>query len=152
MSYTIRLEQFPGCPLAIVKRQAPQHLLSKVIPEACGTVWNALRAHHIQGAGRHVALYLDNTYNLEIGAELQSPISPLGEVLPSSLPAGPIATLTHFGPYQSLGAAHQAIHQWCKDNNREPIRPCWETYGHWQTAWNNDPSQIRTDIYYLLKP
>jgi effector-binding domain-containing protein len=151
MNYTVHLEQFPGHALAIVKRQAPKAQLSKVIPEACGTVWTAIRALHIKG-GRHVAVYLDNVYNLEIGVELSSPIAPHGEVLPSSLPAGPVATTTHLGPYQNLGAAHEAIHQWCKAHHREPIRPCWETYGHWQDAWNTDPSQIRTDVYYLLKP
>jgi hypothetical protein len=28
--------------------------------------------------------------------------------------------------------------------------PNWEIYGHWQNEWNKDPSQIRTDVYYLL--
>jgi hypothetical protein len=26
-----------------------------------------------------------------------------------------------------------------------------EIKGHWQDAWNNDPSQIRTDVFYLLR-
>jgi len=28
--------------------------------------------------------------------------------------------------------------------------PNWEIYGHWQSEWNTNPSQIRTDVYYLL--
>jgi len=56
------------------------------------------------------------------------------------------------GPYQRLADAHQAIQQWCKAQRREPVRPCWEIYGHWLDEWNADPSRIRTDVYYLLKP
>lgn len=28
--------------------------------------------------------------------------------------------------------------------------PNWEVYGHWQDRWRDDPSQIRTDVFYLL--
>jgi DNA gyrase inhibitor GyrI len=151
MNYTVRIEQFPSKPLAVVRRQAPKQQLSKVVPEACGTVWNVVRAQKIKGAGRHVAVYWDNVYNLEIGVELETPLAAShGEVMPSSLPSGEVATTTHFGPYQRLGEAHEAIHKWCAANGREPVRPCWETYGHWEDAWNNDPGKIRTDIYYLL--
>src|SRR5262249_4341610 len=99
-----------------------------------------------------VAVYLDHVFNLEVGVELEAPFGGHGEVVGSWLPAGEVATTTHLGPYQQLGAAHEAIQKWCSANVREPIRPCWEIYGHWQDEWNDDPSKIRTDVYYLLKP
>ena len=151
MAYDIRVEQFPGKPLAIVRRQASKAQLGSVIQQACGVVWNEIRAQNIKG-GRHVAVYLDSVYNVEVGAEVDSPFKDHGEVIASSLPAGEVATTTHFGPYQRLGEGHEAIHRWCEQNRREPVRPCWEIYGHWDNAWNNDPSKIRTDVYYLLKP
>jgi len=151
MSYSIHIEQFPGKPLAIVRRQASMQQLGPVIQQACGLVWNALRAQQVKGAGRHVAVYRDSVMNIEVGVELEAPFTGAGEVVPSSLPAGEVAVTTHFGPYQRLVDAHEAIHHWCKTNSREPIRPCWEIYGHWLDEWNNDPSKIRTDVYYLLK-
>ena len=151
MSYDIRIAQFPGCSLAVVKRRASLQQLSSVIPQACGLVWNALRARNVRGAGRHVAVYWDNVYNLEIGVEVEEPFAGTGEVVASSLPAGPVATTTHFGPYQKLGAAHEAVQAWCRAQKLEPVRPCWETYGHWLDEWNNNPAAIRTDLYYLLK-
>jgi effector-binding domain-containing protein len=150
MTYEIRVENFPGQNLAVVRRQAPKAQLGGVIQQACGTVWNAIRAQNVKG-GRHVAVYLDSVYNLEIGAEVDAPFPSAGEVIASALPAGEVATTTHFGPYPRLGDAHEAIHRWCEQNHREPIRPCWEIYGHWDNAWNNNPSQIRTNVYYLLK-
>ncbi|HUO10572.1 MAG TPA: GyrI-like domain-containing protein [Phycisphaerae bacterium] len=151
MSYAIRIERFAGRPLAVVRRQATMQQLATVIPQACGTVWNALRARGVQGAGRHVAVYLDDIMNLEVGVELDAPIAAFGEVVPSMLRAGEVATTTHLGPYQRLGEAHEAIQQWCESRQREPVRPCWEVYGHWVEEWNQDPSKIRTDVYYLLK-
>lgn len=151
MNYDTRIEQFPGRPLAVVRRQASLQQLGAVIQQACGTVWNVVRAKGMKG-GRHVTVYLDNVYHLEIGMELDAPFGGDGEVIGSSLPAGEVAATTHLGPYQRLTDAHQAIHQWCKAHDREPVRPCWEIYGHWLDSWNNDPSQIRTDVYYLLKP
>jgi hypothetical protein len=28
--------------------------------------------------------------------------------------------------------------------------PNWEIYGHWKDEWNNDPSKICTEVFYLL--
>ena len=152
MSYTVRVEHFPGQPLAVVRRRATKQELGKVVPEACGAVWNVVRARQFKGAGRHVAVYLDDVFNLEVGVELESPFGGDGEVIGSSLPAGEVATTTHFGPYQRLGDAHDAIQQWCRSHGREAMLPCWEIYGHWIDEWNKDASKIRTDVYYLLKP
>lgn len=153
MPYTIRTEQTKAVPIAIVRRRARQNELPRVVPEACGTVWNALKAMGIKG-GRHVAVYRGDPkqqLDVEIGAEVPAAIAGHGEVVGSTLPAGEVATTTHFGPYNQLGAAHQAVQDWCKANNRTPIEPSWEVYGHWVDEWNKDPSKIRTDIYYLLR-
>src|SRR5437870_9230040 len=113
MEYAVRLEQLSSRPLAVVRRRASSQELAKVVPDACGTVWSALRAQQIKGAGRHVALYWDCVINLEVGVELDTPFAGHGEVVASATPAGPVVTTTHFGPYGGLHAAHQAILQWC---------------------------------------
>lgn len=150
MAYEVRLEQLSSQPLAVVRRRAKTHELAKVVPEACGAVWNVVRSQQVPGAGRHVAVYLDDQINLEVGVELESPFAGYGEVVGSSTPAGPAATTTHFGPYGQLHRAHEAIRQWCEDNGHAFAGPSWEVYGHWQDDWNRDPSKIRTDVYYLL--
>ena len=100
--------------------------------------------------GRHVALYLDDQINLEVGVELQTPWAGYGEVVGSALPAGTVATTVHFGPYNRLHEAHQAIRDWCANHGYALAGPSWEIYGHWEDAWNSDPSRIRTDVFYLL--
>jgi len=152
MEYEIRIEPSVSRPLAVVRRRASRQQLSKVVPEACGTVWNALRARQVTGAGRHVAVYLDDQINLEVGVELDAPLvsDGNGEVIGSATPSGLVATTTHYGPYGQLGNAHDAIHRWCRGNGRALAGPSWEIYGHWKDEWNSDPTKIVTDVFYLL--
>ena len=153
MEYNVQLEQLiHGRPLAVVRLRARSDELSKVVPKACGTVWNALRAQKVKGAGRHVALYLDDQINLEVGVEMEAPFAGQGEVVGSSLPAGLVAGTVHLGPYQKLREAHAAIREWCTRHDHAPAGPNWEIYGHWVDEWNGDPSKIRTDVFYLLRP
>src|SRR4051794_36188065 len=72
MTYDIHRAHLPSHPLAVVRRRAWQAELAKVVPEACGIVWNALRSQGVGGAGRHVAVYLDDQINLEVGVELDA--------------------------------------------------------------------------------
>src|SRR5689334_4072162 len=116
MTYTIRFEQLPPRPLAVVRRRAKQHELSKVVPDACGAVWTVVRSQKIPGAGRHVSVYLDGEINLEVGVELEVPFAGFGEVVGSATPAGLVASTTHYGPYGLMHGAHQAIRDWCSSH------------------------------------
>jgi effector-binding domain-containing protein len=150
MTYSIRLEQHVGSPLAVVRRQARLQDLPKVVPEACGAVWNVVRAKQISGAGRHIAVYYDDVINLEVGVELDAPFSGHGELISSATPSGTVAATTHHGPYAQLHKAHDAVRQWCANNGHQLAGPNWEIYGHWKNEWNSDPSKITTDVVYLL--
>jgi effector-binding domain-containing protein len=152
MEYDVRLEQARSLPLAVVRRQAALKELAKVIPDACGMVWGVVRAQNIPGAGRHVALYWDDAINLEVGVELDSPCAGHEEVVSSATPGGTVATAVHFGPYDRLPEAHQAIRQWCAKHGYTLAGPNWEIYGHWIHEWCDDPTKIRTDVFYLVKP
>jgi effector-binding domain-containing protein len=145
----VHVEQVEPMPLAVVRREVRQAELSRVVPECCGLVWQAVKAQKVP-AGRHVAVYWDDVMHVDIGVELQGPFVDDQDVVNASTPGGTVAWVTHLGPYGGLGAAHDAIHRWCTANGRAAAGPSWEVYGHWHTAWNDDPSQIRTDVYYLL--
>ena len=147
----VRVGHSDGIPLAVVRRQARASELSKVVPELCGVVWSSIRARGLKG-GRHVAIYWDGAIRLEVGVEMLDAIPDDGDVVRSATPAGRTASVVHLGPYQQLGSAHRAIVDWCAAHKIELAGPNWESYGHWQDAWNADPSQIRTDVFYQLTP
>jgi effector-binding domain-containing protein len=150
MEFVVRLEWLSARPIAVVRRRATSLELSKVVPEACGTVWNVIRSQKVSGAGRHVAVYLDDQINLEVGVEFDGPFSGHGEVVVSATPPGLVATTTHFGPYHLLHKAYEAIRQWCAANGHVLAGPDWEIYGHWKDEWNSDPTKICTDVFCLL--
>jgi len=147
--YAVQLQRLGSIPLAVIRRQARSSELARVVPECCGVVWDAVRAQQTQ-AGRHVAIYWDGSIRLEVGVELHGSFAEQGEIVRSATPSGAVASATHFGPYAGLGAAHEAIRQWCVANNHRLAGPNWEIYGHWQRQWDTDPSRIRTDVYDLL--
>jgi effector-binding domain-containing protein len=147
MTYSVEAKRVESQPIAAVRLRAGASDLSRVVPQACGEVWNYLRAHRVEGAGRHVAVYLDGQINLEVGAEVAHPFPSDGRVVLSSTPAGTVATTAHIGPYHGLHGAHAAVCAWCADNGRTMAGPNWEVYGH----WDDDPSKLRTDVFYLLK-
>src|SRR5436190_8494627 len=148
----VQLRRVDAIPLAVIRRQARQAELSRVVPELCGRVWNVVRAQQAK-AGRNVAFYQEcvaGVLAVEVGVEMNGPFTEQDGVVLSATPAGEVASATHFGPYSGLGAAHSAIGQWRTANNRQYAGPSWEIYGHWLKEWDTDPSRIRTDVYYLL--
>jgi effector-binding domain-containing protein len=147
----VQVAHISSTPLAVVRRQARVSELATAVPEGCGVVWSFVRAHQLR-AGRNVAVYWDGTIRLEVGVELDGVFPEGGGVVRSATPAGPAASVVHLGPYDQLGAAHQAIRNWCSAHHRRLAGPNWEVYGHWQNDWDADASRIRTDVFYQLTP
>ena len=147
MEYQIHVEQVAAQLTAVVRRRASQRELAQVIPQACGEVWQFTRSANLPRPGRHLALYLDGQMNIEVGVEVFQHFAGNDRVICSTTPAGMVATTAHFGPYERLGEAHEAVHKWCADHGHKLARPSWEVYGH----WNDNPAQLRTDVFWLLQ-
>src|ERR1700693_4851403 len=113
MEYQVHVEQVPSQLTAVVRRRASHAELAQVVPQGCGEVWTFFRSSQLPRPGRHLALYLDGEVNLEVGVEVAHPFAGNERVLCSSTPAGLVATAAHLGPYDRLGAAHEAIRRWC---------------------------------------
>jgi effector-binding domain-containing protein len=97
--------------------------------------------------GRNVMLYKDDVPHVEVGVELDQAARIDGRVIRSALPAGEVAMTVHRGPYEALRSAHGAVLRWCAEHRLHPAGPRWEIYGH----WHDDPAQLETEVYYLLR-
>jgi effector-binding domain-containing protein len=150
MPYNITISNSEPTPTAVVRDHVEPKDLSKFVPAACGEVWSFIRSAGLPRPGRHVALYLDKGL-VEVGAEVSEIFVGNDRIHCSKLPAGRVATTTHFGPYARLGDAHSEIRRWCAEHGQPLSGICWEIYGHWDESWNADPSKIRTDIFHLLQ-
>jgi effector-binding domain-containing protein len=149
MHYKIEVKHAEPALTAVIRSRVRQEELSKFVPAACGEVWSYFRSAGLPRPGRHVALYLGQG-SVEVGAEVAEPFAGNDRIQCSQLPAGRVAGAIHFGPYPRLGEAHRAIREWCAEQGHRLSCVSWEIYGHWQESWNTDPSQIRTDVFYLL--
>ena len=147
--YTVQKQQLASIPVAVIRKQARGTELSRVVPASCGKVWEALRAQGIKG-GRNIAIYWDSRITVDAGVEVVGEFIDEGDVVRSATPAGSVLSVTHFGPYSGLGAAHDAVHEFSTEHGHRLTGVRWEIYGHWQDEWNADPSPIRTDVYYQL--
>lgn len=116
-------------------------------------VYAAARDATIELDGQNIFVYrdvgcADGDVDMEFGVGVTAPFSASGPVRCSRLPVGPVATTTHWGDYAGLGGAHAAVIARCRELARSLTGTRWEVYGH----WSDDPTQVRTDVYYLLEP
>jgi effector-binding domain-containing protein len=116
-------------------------------------VYAAAKTDAVQLDGQNVFVYRDSPHNpadadVAFGVGITKPFVAVGNVEPTRLPVGEVATTTHWGSYAELGAAHHAVKDWCDKHARRLAGPRWEVYGH----WTDDITQLRTDVFYLIEP
>jgi effector-binding domain-containing protein len=135
----VELKQVPEQPIAVVRGRATMANLPAKIRELFDRFYAGFKGK----GGLNIVFYPgDVTDEFEIACGVQ-----LEQGGNASTPAGSVATTVYMGPYNQMKPAHEAIHQWVRDNGRQIAGPSWEVYGH----WSDDPAKLRTGIYYLLK-
>ncbi len=146
MAYDVQLVQTAPQTTAVIRAQAKIPELPSVIPPLCGEVWEYAKDAGLP-KNRLLALYLDNVMNIEVGVEVSKPFTGNDRVVCSELPGGLAVTTVHWGPYDKLGDAHEAVLEWAASNGHTLSGVSWEIYGH----WSDDPTQVRTDVFWLVK-
>jgi hypothetical protein len=139
--------------IAAVHARVPRGAVSSTFRRYLDQVYAAARTGAVHLDGQNVFLYRvahERPAELDVafGVGVTAPFARVGAVEPTPLPAGEVATTTHLGSYAKLDAAHAAVVEWCRSNQRRPAGASWEVYGH----WTDDESRLRTDVFYLLEP
>jgi effector-binding domain-containing protein len=137
--------------VAAVRATIPLSDIPRTWKPALDRVWAFLKARRDLNAGHNLFLYhhpadRHEAMNIDFGVQVARPFEPEGDVRCIETPAGEVAKTVHVGPYDRLGDAHHAIHNWCAANNRKIAQASWETYGD----WIEDPARLETTIKYLL--
>jgi hypothetical protein len=139
---------------AVYERVPPGRVGVRVKPNL-DKVYAFLAEHpEVKKPGAHNILFYrrdigasDGLIGIEFGVEVSHPFEGDGPVFATWVPPGRIATVTHVGPYDRLGEAHETIHQWRRMTAFEFADADWEIYGD----WNDDPAKLETKVCYLLK-
>ncbi|MFI5897141.1 AraC family transcriptional regulator [Actinoplanes sp. NPDC051513] len=140
MGYEVVVSSVGARPTAVVRAKSSWADFPRAWKPMLDQVWERLHAAGITRGCPNVMLYLDDIPHVEVGVLLSAPI-PLGDpVVASELPGGRVATTIHRGPYDRLGAAHEAI----LSRGLPLAGPRWEIYGPHQEI-------PETQISYLLR-
>lgn len=152
----VRLVQVPMQLIAAVRGRANANNVGTQVRALFDQLYAFLRKTKIE-TGQNVVVYNNladrNLFitpegvPVEVGVEVPAPFASDGNVMCSATPEGVVATSVHQGPYDRLAVTHKAIQDWARANGHPLAGPCWEVYGD----WTNDPAQLRTDVFYLLK-
>ncbi|MEV0565172.1 AraC family transcriptional regulator [Dactylosporangium sp. NPDC050588] len=89
MAHNVVLTTTPARRTAVVKTQTTWQEFPGRWKPMLDQVWACLNTYGITCGCRNVMLYLDDTPRVEVGVELTTPCPLSGEVVLSTLPAGP---------------------------------------------------------------
>jgi effector-binding domain-containing protein len=155
-----RLETVEAQPTIAVRHVIPMAELDlgRVYGRAFPLLFGTLGERGLQPAGPPFGRYHEwgERVDVEIGVPLSEPVADLpasapdGELFASELPGGPVATLTHVGPYDGLPAANATLARWLDEQGLERASGLWESY-------RGDPdstphAELRTDIVQPVRP
>lgn len=150
-SYDIREVTVAPRRVAGVRAQVPRGGVARAFGRYLEQVYAAGRTGAVALDGQNIFIYRSATPELlhvDFCVGTTAPFVAIGAVEPLETPSGKAAMTTHVGDYGRLGEANAAIHAWCRAHGREVAGPSWEVYGH----WHDDPAQLKTEVYYLLRP
>jgi effector-binding domain-containing protein len=148
--YEFRVLQTSERQLMAIHDQARGSELPQKIVGNLDKIWPHLRANRVN-TGHNVVVYRDYDRStgvmiIDVGVQVDSALPGAGAIVPATTPGGLVATTVHLGPYDKLGDASSALHEFCKTNDHPVIGPTWEEYGD----WNDDASKLRTDVFVLV--
>jgi effector-binding domain-containing protein len=156
MAYDIQVMDVPQGYLAVLRGTATFSNLSQRIRELFDQVYGQLAKGTVRQDGQNVVLYwgapgrnllaTPEGCPIEVGVQVAAPFESDGGLISSATPGGMVATVVHWGPYEEMGKAYDALIQWRLNSGRTFAGPAWEVYGN----WSDDPSQVRTDVFLLL--
>lgn len=146
MTHQVSAVDVVARPTAVVAATTTWQQFPTLWPRLSNEVWACLRANGINRGCRNVMLYLDDVPHVEVGVELTQACPLTGRVVASELPAGQTAMTVHRGSYAGLGAAHEDVLAWCREQGRRPTGVRWEVYG----PHDDDPAMVWTEVYWLL--
>lgn len=147
-------------PTAVVRAaEQPMDQLPQLFDTAFRAIFPALAEQGLTPAGPAFALYHrapDATVDIEVGVPVATALEKRIEcadglrILPSWLPDGRIARLSHVGGYDQLGASWSALAEAIEQAGLESQLPFWEVYVTEPTP-EGDPEQVRTDLYTRVR-
>lgn len=143
----------PEADTAVVRGVVPTSELPSFFDRSFSALGAAMPQLGARPSGPAFAYYLrppEVTSELEVGFPVDGPVQGGGDVVPSRLPGGRVATVVHQGGYDGLGDSWRRLQEWVAQQGLSPAPGFWEVYLTEPTP-DGDPAANRTALYLRLR-
>ncbi len=133
---------------ATIRFVIPRNEIQKVMGPAIGEVIAAVVAQGIGPAGpvfSHHFRMSPDIFDFEVGVPVTKPVTPVGRVQPSELPAANVMRTIYGGPYEGLGGAWGEFSEWLTANGHSKAENLWEFYVVSPES-TSDPEKLETEL------
>ncbi len=149
--YRVTVERTTACPTAVVKANTTWREFPALWRGMLDEVWTFLGSRPgLRTDGHNVVVYRrdipDVEVAVEVGVQVTRSFKGSGRGVPSTLPAGAVATTVHAGLPAHIEEAHAAVKAWCAVRGHPLTGVAWEIYG------DPDPEtkHFDTKVYWEL--
>jgi effector-binding domain-containing protein len=149
MPYECTIKRVQPQPTLSIRGRTSVGELPRTFGEYMREVWSHLEKSGQRPAGPpftryHAADDLE-AIDFEAGFIVGPGLAGAGRVQAGALPGGEVIATDHFGPYEHLPRAGEALDQWLVDNDRTAAGPNWE-YCWTDPGAEPDPAKWHTEV------
>jgi AraC family transcriptional regulator len=155
MTYSIAKRELAPQPVLMARRKVRRSEIASTIAEVLPQIFHFAQQSGLAIAGQPFTRYLESGPGLLTIAP-GMPVAALAAtatnengIIADTLPDGPAAVTTHYGPYEKLPDAYAAIEEWMDKEGLGAAGTPWEVYVT-DPADYPDPKDWRTDIFWPL--
>jgi effector-binding domain-containing protein len=153
MKYDIKVREVGSQPILGVRAVVRTLELVQFFDEACNQMKNYLAKAGVRTAGPAMSIWhsapgqIPDGFDIETCIPIENLISPADPMRSRELPAGLQAFTVHYGAYDDMGNAFEAVWKWIQEHGYEMVGPPRDVVliGPNETS---DPSTYRTEIVY----
>ncbi len=151
MTYDIEVIELEPQPVMVIEARVEAPRLGEALAEILPKVHRYVADQGGEVVGMPFMRYLEMTdrFLIDAGVPIAEAMAGEDDMLSKVLPGGKAATTLFHGEYSLVGQAWDAIFAWGKEQGIEQHYGGWDVYENDPTEVN-DPSEIRTRLYYPL--
>ncbi|RMF83179.1 MAG: AraC family transcriptional regulator [Planctomycetota bacterium] len=152
MQHAFRIKTNTPQRYAFVHGRVPPREFGRFLSDALARVWRALSELESVTVGPAIARYhgaAGATIEVDAGFPVAEPLQSAEAYVVDVLPAGRVATVIHWGSYDTIAESWTALEKWMREQQLVGGATRWEIY--WADASHTaDPSELRTELVWPL--
>ena len=156
-NHSMTIKELDPTPVLFMSRRAEKDQLAQLLAEVLPAVFQYAMEQGLAMAGPPYVRYVEQSaafFTVEGGIPLVEAPKPPDEstnIIAGELPAGPVASIIHQGPYETLGESHVALDRWLANAGHTAAGPPWEVYLT-DPGEVPDPKDWKTEILLPIQP